>query len=665
MAIALGIDTGGTYTDAVLVEYETGQIVASAKSLTTKHNLAIGIRGAIERVLAAHPADICLVSVSTTLATNAIVEGKGAPVAALLLGYANRLDAEINLARELGTDRYALIPGGHTADGEEWEPLDLAAARAAILEHAPHVAGFAVSGFFGTRNPSHELAVSRMITELTGLPVTCGHELTHRLDALRRATTVALNASLIPLLCDLMDAVERTMAEKGIRAPLMVVKGDGSLMEASMARARPIETILSGPAASVVGAQHLGDSAEAVVVDMGGTTTDIAVIRQGRPRLNAQGAQVGRWRTMVEAVDAHTVGLGGDSRIWFENGRELRVGPQRIMPVCLLAMDRPEIKETLRRQKARAKGNEALDGEFLLLQRDVPPSSDEHPPFESDLFAALRKGPLSLEQVYEIMQHPYFYARYLERLEREGVLLRAGLTPSDAAHVLGMYADWDHEAAVLVAELVGRRVTMNAEALCRQVIARTSERIAAEVVHKLLSDDAQNGHHDILTNPLVERALRPATGLSLECALTVRSDIVAIGAPVQTYFPRVSELLHSRLRIPQAAGVANAFGAVVGSIVYRVHALVIPHEEEEVYRVHLPDQIKDFLNLADAVTYAEQHGSELARQGAIQSGAAEVRVQVERDDLSAPVAEGWGDSIYLQTVMNITAVGRPRLAFQG
>jgi N-methylhydantoinase A/oxoprolinase/acetone carboxylase beta subunit len=662
MAIALGIDTGGTYTDAVLVEYESGRIIASAKALTTKHDLAIGIRGAIERVLAAHPADICLVSVSTTLATNAIVEGKGAPIAALLLGYANRLDAEVNLARELGTDRYVLIAGGHTADGDEWEPLDLAAARAAIVEHAPHVAGFAVSGFFGTRNPSHELAVSQLITELTGLPVTCGHELTHRLDALRRATTVALNASLIPLLCNLMDAVECTMSEKDIHAPLMVVKGDGSLMEASVARARPIETILSGPAASVVGAQYLGDSAEAVVVDMGGTTTDIAVIRHGRPRLSEQGAQVGRWRTMVEAVDAQTVGLGGDSRVWFDQGRELCIGPQRIMPICLLAMERPEIKETLRRQKARAKGDEALDGEFLLLQRNAPLSTNEHPPFERELFAALREGPLSVEQVYDIMQHPYFYARYLERLEREGVLLRAGLTPSDAAHVLGMYADWDSEAATLAAELVGRRVAMDAETLCRQVVARTSERIAAEVVHKLLSDDAQDGHHDILTNHLIERALRPTTESSLECALTVRSDIVAIGAPVQTYFPRVSELLHSHLCIPHDAGVANALGAVVGSIVYRVHALVIPRDEEEVYRVHLPDQIKDFLNLADAVAYAEQHGRELARNGAIQSGAMEVRVQVERKDLSAPVAEGWGDSLYLQTAMEITAVGRPRLA---
>jgi len=337
MSVALCIDTGGTYTDAVLVEYETDQVVATGMALTTKHDLSIGIRKGIDHVLALHPADVRLVSLSSTLATNAIVEGNGAPICALLIGYPDHVKQNANMEQELGTSHYAFIAGGHTTTGEEQEPLDTKAAQEAIQKHAPYVQAFAVSGYFGTRNPEHEITIKHIVQKITGKPVTCGSELTHRLDALRRATTVSLNARLIPLLCDLIDAVQSTMAERHIIAPLMVVKGDGSLMQSSMARERPIETILSGPAASVVGAQHLAGGQDAVVVDMGGTTTDIAVIKSGRPYLNPQGASVGVWRTMVEAIDVHTVGLGGDSRIWLDEEYTLCVGPRRVIPICILA----------------------------------------------------------------------------------------------------------------------------------------------------------------------------------------------------------------------------------------------------------------------------------------------------------------------------------------
>ena len=153
-----------------------------------------------------------------------------------------------------------------------------------------------------------------------------------------------------PLLNDLLVSVRGTMAELDIHAPLMVVKGDGSLVSADFAAQRPIETVLSGPAASVVGAQHMGEAASAVVVDMGGTTTDIAVLQAGRPRLNKDGAQVGRWRTMVEAIDVHTVGLGGDSRVWLDTEGEIQIGPRRVVPLSLLGRDSPEIKPVLAEQ---------------------------------------------------------------------------------------------------------------------------------------------------------------------------------------------------------------------------------------------------------------------------------------------------------------------------
>ena len=399
MAILLGVDTGGTYTDAVLFDDDTQQVLGSAKALTTKHDLSIGIRHALQAVLADPLPDIRLVSLSTTLATNAIVEGHGNPICLLLLGYPPDALERSRLREALGDDPVVFIQGGHTVSGEEQAPLDLEAAGQAIQAHAPCVAAFAVSGYFAVRNPTHELAVRRLIREITPRPVTCGHELTSNLDAPRRALTAALNARLISLLQGLILAVQDMLLERGIHAPLMVVKGDGSLIEAQVALERPVETILSGPAASVVGARHLSGEDDVFVVDMGGTTTDIALLRGGRPMLNLEGATVGGWRTMVEAVAVHTLGLGGDSEIRLDKDEGLAVGPQRVVPLSLLGHQVPHILDTLNRQVAQA-SLRPDDGRFALRQRALDSGQTSLPSPQAELWDQLARGPLALSGLF-------------------------------------------------------------------------------------------------------------------------------------------------------------------------------------------------------------------------------------------------------------------------
>lgn len=657
MPIALGIDTGGTYTDAVLVDYETGQVLAKAKAPTTKHDLAIGIGEAMRRVAPAASGGIGLVSLSTTLATNALVEGNGAPICALLIGYGDALDGA-DLEHELNTQRIAQVAGGHQTTGEEQAPFDAHAARAAILEHAPHVAAFAISGYFGTRNPEHELAAKALVQRLTGLPCTCGHELTHRLNALRRATTVALNTSLIPLICELIAAVERTCAAQGIRAPLMVVKGDGSLMSAEVAKERPIETILSGPAASVVGAQHLAASPDAVVVDMGGTTTDIAVLRQGRPLLSPAGASVGPWRTMVEAIDVQTVGLGGDSRVWLDGERELCIGPRRVVPLCMLAARYEGVAERLRQQLGQQVGPGL--GEFFVAQRREWNHDGEAPAFAAELRERLLQEPLTLAQIHEISRYPQLYSRYLERLEREGAIVRAGLTPTDAAHALGLYTAWDAEPSRLGVDLLARRMGREACALGEEVLQRTAERLAEEIALKLLHDGVRTDQHLEAQRALLRRLLRPASQDRLSGQLALHATLTAIGAPVATYFPRVAQSLQAPLCVPEHAEVANAIGAVVGSVVSRVHIAIAPQALATALKVYLPDRTEERSTLEEAVALAEAEGRALALERARRAGAQEVQVRVERCDHTAPAGQGWGDELFVQTILEITATGRPR-----
>ena len=654
MKAVLGIDTGGTYTDAAMVDHETGSVLAGAKALTTRHNLAIGIEQAVSAVLdqeAVGPEEIHLVALSTTLATNAIVEGQGRSVGLLLIGYDEELIRQYGLAQELASERVAYVPGGHDVLGEELEPLDEEAARKAILAWRDDVEGFAVSGFFGVYNPTHELRVKALVQSLTDCPVTCGHELTTRLDSVRRATTATLNAQLIPLLTDLIVTVRAALDQMGIISPLMVVKGDGSLVRAAWAVERPIETILSGPAASVVGAWHLAGRHDVWTVDVGGTTTDIAVLDGGRPRLNPQGARVGGWRTMVEAADVHTIGLGGDSHVRL-NGSDLTIGPQRVIPLCLLAHEYPVVVDKLSTEEGER--GAGWGGQFVVAQRpDAKGLSVE----KRSLLASLRNGPRLLSA---LSSEGPLVTQWVRSLEARQIVLRSAFTPTDALHVLGRLRLWEAEASLVGARMLAKQLGLSTEALCQRVVAGVSERVSKALVTKILSDEGTrpDWKQEPSAQELLTRALGGKPGSDLGCHMRLRQPLVAVGAPVEAYMPGVADHLSTDLVIPPHAEVANAVGAVTGSVVQQIRVTIQPLDGDA-FRLHLPDGVRDFATLTESVRHAEETLTERVRAMAEKAGAQHVEVRTEREDKTAPVR---GDRIYLGTQMTFTAVGRPGLA---
>jgi N-methylhydantoinase A/oxoprolinase/acetone carboxylase beta subunit len=678
MTIALGIDTGGTYTDAVLVDHDSGKVLAGAKALTTRRDLSIGIGQAMLTVFTENgqsvsPADVDLVALSTTLATNAIVEEQGSPVCLLLIGYDAELLRQYGFERDLVTSDVVFLRGGHDGMGNEVEPLDETAARKAILARRDQVEAFAVSGFFSVRNPAHELRVRTLVEELAGppsggtRPVTCGHELSSRLNAVRRATTVALNARLIPLLHELMVTVQHSLEKLGVVAPLMVVKGDGSLVRAEWAMQRPIETVLSGPAASVVGAWHLAGRDDVWVVDVGGTTTDIAALVDGRPHVNPEGAQVGPWRTMVEAVDVHTVGLGGDSQVQL-NGtsathREwLTLGPRRVVPLCLLAGQFPKVVPELRLQ-LREDPQDSWVGQFILANRQPAhtlPESDQ------ELLNCLAAGPKSLISLAaEVTRYRFLLPRQIERLRAQRLVLQAGFTPTDALHVLGQFETGENEAAQLGAELLATQAGLSPQDFCRQVISGVSDRIATELISKVLTDEVAPPHweQDSAATALLTRALNGAQGSGLACQLRLKQPLVAIGAPVRAYLPRTSQQLHTELVIPEHAGVANAVGAVAGGVVQQTRIIIHPLDSlKSLFRVHLSDGVHDFTDLEAGVAYAQAIVPEQLAALARQAGADQVEVKMVRQDNIAPIKPDWGGELYLDTELTFIAIGRPSLA---
>jgi N-methylhydantoinase A/oxoprolinase/acetone carboxylase beta subunit len=663
----LGIDTGGTFTDAVLLD-EAKAIVASAKSLTTRFDLAVGIGASLDKLPPALLAQVVLVSLSTTLTTNSVVEGKGAPVCVLLAGYDERQVKASGLVELLGMDSIAMLPGGHDAGGAVAQPLDEAATRAAILRFAPRVSAFAISASFGVRNPEHELQMRAWVEELCDKPVACGHELASSLGAPRRAMTVALNARMVSHVKSLIDSVQRTLAARAIDAPLMVVKGDGSLINVASALARPVGTVLSGPAASVLGACALSGLSNAVVADMGGTTTDIAVVRNGQPALSFDGALIGQWRPMVEAVKVYAIGLGGDSEVRFSGGEGLAIGPRRVVPLSLLAHEHPQVLAVLRNQQSESphasqiRFAQRLHADAAMLARLT----------EDELAAwnTLAQGPVDLERAN--LEHRAL-SRAIARLERKGLAIYSGFTPSDAAHVLGMSAHWNTEAATLGAIIWARQmrhlyglgtwVLGDALAPARQVVDKVVDTICQKLIEAGLNDAGHmnegNAHKvaTLLTHMALHRrgsagAAQPVFQLQFAPEL----PLVAVGAPAASYYPAVAHGLGVQLVMPPHADVANAVGAVLGEVAQRVR-LTVTQPVRGTYRVFGPSGPHDFAKLDDALALARSQAAALALQRAHDAGASAPTVSFSQEDNA--VTNDIDGHLFFEARITATASGAP------
>ena len=664
-ALWLGLDTGGTYTDAVLLQ-DGRDVVASAKALTTHWDLTLGVAEAIRAVLAALPRSLTrnavqLVSVSTTLATNAVVEGRFSPVATVLIGFDDTMVARSGLLTD-ATGPLLRVRGGHDATGEELAPLDEAALSRAVRECAGRVEGFAIAACFSVRNPAHELRARALVRELCDKPVTCAHELSSRLDAPRRALTAALNARLTPQIRRLIEALGAVLEAESVDAPLMIVKGDGSLMKAEVALECPVETVLSGPAASVVGAGFLSGLPDFLVADMGGTTTDCAVVRAGRPAVNDAGALIGSWRTMVEAVDVRTVGLGGDSRVAFDREGKLTVGPRKALPLSLLALKAPEALADLRQLAALPQPPELATHYASRNPGSAAPSRLAG--LERRIFDQLSESPRRVS----ILAPGRPGRAALWRLADAGLATIAAFTPSDAMHVLGRQGGWNLEAAELGARLLAieernlRAASEPAPAaeLCERVVEHVVRESARVVLATALAHDPaiepRGSSWGRLGDALVDDVIagRPFSGL-LHGGLSLATPLVAIGAPVHAYYPEVARRLGARLDIPSHAAVCNAVGAVAG-VVSQVVDVLVNQPEFGVFRVHDPSGSRDFTAPEPALDCARELSQELALAAARRAGAPDPHVETTILEQRAHM----GASDYLaQALVRSTATGRP------
>lgn len=655
--LALGVDTGGTYTDAVLIRDER-HVIAKAKALTTRPDLARGIGDAVAQVLAdVDPSLVGLAALSTTLATNALVEGQGDRVALITAGFRPQDLDKHGLTDALRGDPCLLLDGRMGHAGDEAVPLDLPRLHT-WLEDAPEVGAFAVAGLFAVRNPAHELAMAQTIQEATGKPVCASHQLSAKLNGPKRALTAVLNARLIGMIDRLIAEAQARLFALGVAAPLMVVRGDGALISAAEARRAPIETILSGPAASIVGAAWLTGVKDALVSDIGGTTTDIAVLRAGRPRIDPLGARVGPFRTMVEAVAMRTHGLGGDSEVHFiaEGLRGgVTLGPKRVVPVSLAAIEAPDIVHgTLDAQLNAATPGE-YDGRFLRPVPGLSPAGLSAK--DADLLARIdRLRPM--EEVIRRRMEVGSIARLISR----GLVQQVSVTPSDAAHVLSRCDDWDADAAAKALALFGRRRTGAGEYLSgdahgvADVIVAQLEQQTCEAL--LETGFAEDGFDPGLARHVLTQAGLDGHSATISMDLRLGRPVVGLGASAPAWYPAVGRRLKGEMILPEEAGVANAVGAVVGRITARREGTITAPSEGK-YRVHLPQGPEDFADVVPAMSRLEDALRQMATMAAQQAGAAAIEVRVTRDMRTAQLD---AREVFVEATFVVEASGRPRIA---
>jgi N-methylhydantoinase A/oxoprolinase/acetone carboxylase beta subunit len=659
--LVLGIDTGGTYTDGVLMEYASRRVLATHKSLTTKRDFYIGIEKVIEGIHIDDPSLIRMVSVSTTLATNAIAEGKGKRVALFLIGYDPELLANFQMERRFATPQYSYFRGGHDLYGREKTELDLPGILSRVNQLRGQVDAIAISSYFSPLNPEHENRAYAAISRICDLPIVLGHQLSTRLGSVERATTAALNASLLAVLQDFILAVRRAMERRRIVAPLMVVRGDGTLMSDEFAARTPVETIHSGPAASAIGGRFLSDLDDALVVDVGGTTTDLALILGGQVTVSPEGATVGGYKTSVQAADLLSIALGGDSHITWARDGQLAVGPERVLPLSHLASDYPEVGKRLKALARRPWAQATPDWlEYWVLLRE-PPTGLLKTARDEALVGLLREGPQPVPDIVKNLRILHIGQLEAGELLRQEIIGKAGLTPTDLMHIEGTYARWDCDAAGAAMEVFAHNRWREPQEVQTQIWRRISEMALHAIVtflsgKRLTPPSGLDADRDpdigpwFFSNSIYHRHPH------LDTSFHLRKPIIGIGAPAALFLKPVAEALHTDLILPEHYPVANALGAVAGTVMVTEEILVYPrldHAGLEVigYYSQTGEERYEFEELGPALAAARALCQERALGGALRSGADNPQVMVEEST----------DGLDTYRV-RAKAMGKPRLA---
>ena len=372
----IGLDMGGTHIDGVIIK--DNQVINKIKKLTDKEDLFNSIWTTLEELLRGYDkSKIKRINLSTTVSTNAIVEEKISPVGMIIQSGPGVNNDFSSCNGEIQT-----ISGYVDHRGVVVENLDIVEIQRAIeLFKEKELNSCAVVSKFSTRNPHNELSIGEML-EKDFHTITLGHRMSGKLNFPRRVYTSYLNSAVHSTFKGFSINIKKSLEKEGINSPLYILKADGGTMDIKTAEERPVETILSGPAASFMGISALLNTEDdAILLDIGGTTTDIFFLADGVPLFEPLGAEISEYNTLVRAIYSVSIGLGGDSSISVE-GNKIKIGPRRMGKPYALGGPNPtptdamvylglmEIPEESSKEKAK-EAMELLGKELNITSKEV------------------------------------------------------------------------------------------------------------------------------------------------------------------------------------------------------------------------------------------------------------------------------------------------------
>ncbi len=540
MRYIIGIDTGGTYTDGVLMENRSGRIRSRAKVATTHHDLGQCVSSALAALLAdgCRPEEVARVAVSTTLATNAVVEGRGARVALFVFGNVRHF--------KLPVVANIFLRGGHDILGREEQPLDLEGLVDTLGRLRNEVDSYAVCSAMSINNPTHELVAEEAIGLVDPKPVFCSHRVSKHPGMRERAATACLHARLMPLMEEFLLSIQRSMVRVGLGCPVTVICGNGTGAELDQVIHSAAITMASGPAATACFGSSVSPDQTALIVDVGGTTTDVCMIRDGRPVMNEQGCRIGEWQTHVEAIDMYTGAGGGDTLVDCRPVGSAFLAQQRVQPLCLVD-SLPDPATWL-----------GCGDRSVLVTATVREGEGE-----DAVLAHLRNhGPATRHMLSgEVGLSGILLEKRLERMAYRHQVVLSGFTPTDALHVLGRLEIGSQQQAEAAARVLAQRLGMSTEAFCRHVCRLTEERIESIILkylcRKTWGDQAA---------PFLDRRNNDLFSLNF----SLRLPLIGIGAAGRCFLPSVAERLDTTVYFPEHCEVGNAIGAaLIGAAVHR------------------------------------------------------------------------------------------------
>ncbi|WP_407355145.1 hydantoinase/oxoprolinase N-terminal domain-containing protein [Methanolobus sp. WCC5] len=635
MNYSLGIDAGGTYTDAVLLRDDDDIIIQSGKALTSYPDPLEGIKQAIDQLDPVCLRDVRVVSVSTTLSTNSILEGTGFPVAMILIG-------NYDIKQELPTKHFLQARGGHNHNGEETEDLDTEAIKEFVQSVKNKVSAFAISSYFSVRNHDHELRAKEIVTKLTGLPAVCSFELSQDLGAFERAVTAFLNAQLIPVTERFMKTVEAEIRSRGMDAKIFMLKCDGSVIGIQSALKKPIESIFSGPAGSLVGASFLAKKETCAVIDVGGTSTDISVIHNGVPDMSDSGAVVGGWKTRVKAIRMETSAMGGDSHVWVK-GKDINIGPRRVIPLCRAAVLYPDFLEQLSSNPIPSKMLLGINYQptrfYLRTGYHILETSKE----ENEILDTIKDSPTSITEIFNRMKR-YPSSKVLDSLIQKRLIQPIGFTLTDALHVLGQYTDRNVEAANIGADRLGSLVNMDRLEFAIYIKREFAKNMACDLISFFLEG-------------VEKKELRKIFDIRAPTKFKIQVPVVLIGGPVAAFVEELQEILDAEIILPEYSKVGNAAGALAAKGIRRFEVLIRPASmaapdwEFLVFSEHGKTNFFQYQEALDyAVTLGETTVLDYMKEAGLDSN--HIKIDVKKEEI---IPLGWKTP--METKLVVLGVG--------